>query len=65
MLRAIFVVFRLHGMHEMHAIATDDHGVCLSVCLLCGVTLLHCAKTAKRIKILFGVNNLRGPEALW
>jgi len=26
-------IFRLHRMHEMHTIVTDDHGVCLSVCL--------------------------------
>jgi len=40
----------------------DDRGVCLSVCLSLVSTWLHCAKTAKRIKMLFGVNTLGG---LW
>jgi len=35
---------------------------CLSViCLSSGSTRLHCATVAERIKILFGVNTLRGP----
>jgi len=52
-------------MHEMQT-TTDNRGVCpsvcQSVCLLRGLTQLYCAKTAKRIKILFGVNSLGGPE---
>jgi len=43
--------FRLHRMHDMQTIVTDDPGVCLSR----GSTRLHCAKMAERIKMLFGV----------
>jgi len=32
----------------------------LSVCLSRGSTRLNCAKTAEGIKVLFGVNTLRG-----
>jgi len=34
-------------MHEMKTIVADVRGVCR------GLTQLHCAKTAKRIKMLF------------
>jgi len=47
-------------MHEMQTIVTNDRGICLSVCLLCGSSRLHCAKTAEQIKMLFGVNTHRG-----
>jgi len=50
------LLFKLHRMHEMQTIVTDVRGVCPSVCLSRGSTRLHCAKTAKRVKILFGVN---------
>jgi len=48
-------------MHdEMRPIATDDPVAwCVSVTRLC------CAKTAKRIKILFGVGTLVGQGTLW
>jgi len=45
-------------------IATDDRGVylsSLSVSLSRGLNLLHCAKMAERIDILFRVNTLGGP----
>jgi len=45
-------------MHETQTIATGDRGVCLSR----GLTGLHCAKTAERINILFGVNIFGGPR---
>jgi len=47
-------------MHEMQTIVIDIDvlDVCLSVCLSCGLTRLRCAKTAERIKMLFGVNIL-------
>jgi len=45
-------------MHDMQTIVTDDCGVCLSR----GSTRLHCAKAAELMKILFGVNILRGPR---
>jgi len=49
----------MHAMHKMQPIVTDVRGVCpQSVCLSRGSTRLHCAKTAERIKILFGVNTL-------
>jgi len=40
-------------MHEMQAIV---------VCLSCDLNWLHCAKTAERIQILFGLNSLGGPR---
>jgi len=43
-------VLSLHRMHEMQTIVTDESGVCLSVCLSRGLTRLHCAKTAKRVR---------------
>jgi len=49
-------------MHQMQTIVTDDCGVCLSVCLTCGLNRFHCAKTAEQIQILFGVNSLLGPR---
>jgi len=45
-------------MHEMLTILTDVRGVCLSVCLSCGSSRLHCAKMAEQIKMLFGVNDI-------
>jgi len=48
-------------MHEMQTIVTDVRGVCPSVCLSRDSTRLHSRKTAKRIKMLFGVNTLGGP----
>jgi len=50
--------FRLHGMHEVHTIVIDNHGVCPSVCLSHSSTRLHCAKTAEEIKVLFRVTLL-------
>jgi len=49
-----------HRIHEMQAIATDYRGLRPSVCLLRGFTGLWCAKTAERIKVLFGVQTLGG-----
>jgi len=50
-------------MHEMQTIVTYDRmSVRQSVCLSRGSTRLYCAKTAQRIKILFGVNTLGGPR---
>jgi len=49
-------------MHEMQTNVTDDRGVCQSVCLSHGSTRLHCARMAKRIEILFGVNTPGGQE---
>jgi len=48
-------------MHEMWSVLTDVHGICLSVCLSCGSSRLHCAKMAERIKMLFGVNTPGNP----
>jgi len=48
-------------MHEMQSIVTDVCGVCLSVCLSCGSSRLHCAKMTEQIKMLFGVNTPGGP----
>jgi len=47
-------------MHEVRTIATDFPGVCKSVNMSGSlyVTRLLCAKTAERIKILFGVKTL-------
>jgi len=45
-------------MHDMQTIVTDVPAVCLS----CGPTRLHCAKTAERIKIQFGVNTSGSPR---
>jgi len=56
--KLLWPVVRLHRMHEMQTIVTDDRGVCLSH----GSTRLHCAKTVEQIKILFGVNILKGPR---
>jgi len=47
-------------MHDTQT--TDVRGVCPPVCLSRGLTRLHCAKSAKRIKILFGVNTFGGPR---
>jgi len=44
----------------MKTIVIDDRGVCLSVCPSRGSTRLLCAKTAERIKILFGLNTPGG-----
>jgi len=46
----------------MQSIVTDDGDVCPSVCLSLsrGLTRLHCAKTAERIKMLFGVSTPGG-----
>jgi len=41
----IFRLHRMHAMHEMQPIVTDDRGVCQSVCLSRGSIRLHCAKT--------------------
>jgi len=49
-------------MHEMQTTVTNDRGVCPSVCLSRRSTLLHGAKTFKRIKILFGANALARPR---
>jgi len=51
----------MHAMHEMQPIVTNVCGVCPSVRLSCGATLLHCAKKAEQIKMLFGVNTSGGP----
>jgi len=56
----MYTYFRLHRVHELQTIATDDCGVCLSVSR--GSTRLHCAKMAKRIKMLFGVNTPGRPR---
>jgi len=45
----------------MQLIATEV-SVCQSVCLLRSFTRLRCAKTAKRIEVLFGVKTLGGPR---
>jgi len=55
-------IFRLHRMHEIRTIVIDERGVCPPVCLSRGSTRLRYAETAKRIKILFGVNILGGPR---
>jgi len=55
-------IIRLHRMHEMQPIVADVSGVCPSVSLSGGSTRLHCAKTAERIKLLFGVNTLWRPR---
>jgi len=47
-------------MHEMLTILTDVRGVCLSRSL----SRLHCAKMAKQIKMLFGVNTPGGPWSI-
>jgi len=52
---------RMHAMHDMQPTVTDDRGVCLTVCHG-GSTLLHCAETAERTKMLFGVNTLGSPR---
>jgi len=49
-------------MHQMQTTITADCGVCQSVCLSHGSTRLYGAKTAKRVKMLFGVNNLGSPQ---
>jgi len=36
-LLTVDTLFRLHRMHEMLTIVTDVRGVCLSVCLSCGL----------------------------
>lgn len=36
--RAVFLVTRLHQVQEMHTNVVDDPGVCLSVCLSCGLS---------------------------
>jgi len=46
---------------QTRPIAVNDRGVCLSIFLSRGSTVLHCAKAAERIKILFGVNSPAGP----
>jgi len=46
----IIIIIRLHLMHSMQPIATDDCGVCLSR----GSTGLHCGKTAEWLKMLWG-----------
>jgi len=51
-------------MHDRQTIVTDDRGICPSVSQSRGSTRFHCAKTAKRIKILFGVNTVRGPVTI-
>jgi len=48
-------------MHEMQTIVTNVSCVCLSVCLLCSSSRLHCAKMAEQIKILIGMNSHWGP----
>jgi len=48
----------------MLTIVTDVRGVCLSVCLSRGSTRPHCAKTAERIKMLFGVNTVGSHRTL-
>jgi len=59
----ITLVFKLHRIHE--TIATDNRVVRLSasvsVCLSRDSTRFRCAKTAKRINIVFGVNTFGGP----
>jgi len=62
----------MDAMHEMQPIVADVHGVCpsvcpfvrQSVCLSRGSTRLRCAKTAERIKMLFGVNILGAHDTL-
>jgi len=44
----------------MRPIATDVRGVCPSVCLSRSSNRLRCAKTAERIRKLFGVNTRSG-----
>jgi len=34
---SVFYLFRLHQMHEMLTVFADVCGVCLSVCLSCGL----------------------------
>jgi len=46
-------------MHEMQTIVIDDRGVCQSVCRV--AWLGFTAKTAERIKMLFGMNTPGGP----
>jgi len=66
----IFRLHRMHAMHEMQSIFADVRGVCasvgpsvsLSACLSRGWPRLYCAKTAERIKMLFGGNTLDGPR---
>jgi len=49
--------FRLRRMHEMQTVFSGVRGVCLSVCPSVRVSR---GSTAKRIKILFGVNTAGG-----
>jgi len=50
-------------MHQMQTIVTDVRLCVVSVrCLSRGSTRLHCAKTAERIKIVFGVNTPGSPR---
>jgi len=48
----IIIIIRLHQMHEMQSALTNVRGVCVSR----SSSQLHCAKMAKQIKMLFGVN---------
>jgi len=45
-------IIRLHRMHEMQSIDTDDLSVSLSITRL---IRLHCAKTAEGIELMFEV----------
>jgi len=49
-------------MHEMQTAVTEVGGVCPSWKLSRGPTRLHYAKTAERIKMLFGLNTPGGPR---
>jgi len=56
-------LFRLHRMHKMQTIVTDDSPY-LFVSLSRGSTHLRCTKMAERIQMLFGVNTSGGHETL-
>jgi len=59
----IFGPHRTHSVHNARPIATVDHVAWYSsqsVCL--SVTRLRCAKTAERIKVLFGMDILADPR---
>jgi len=59
--RDIYLLIRLHQMHDMQTIVIDVRGGCLSVCLSAmQLTRLHCAKMAEPIKMPFGVNTPGG-----
>jgi len=58
----------MHPMHDVQPIVTGVRGVCLSICQseklpvsLSVRRIFLCAKMAKRIKMLFGVNTPGNP----